>query len=129
MVHLPLDDGALSLRPRLAAQPHHLQRGRHRRQRIAQLVSEHRQELVFRPVCTLGRHSVTTLQTVATRTNGSIELLQASQRVSMVKRPTAGHGAVVELVQEISDRSSQFGHCGVDGTDVVPTPEIHDAPF
>ena len=36
------------------------------------------------------------------------------------------HGAVVELVQEISDRSSQFGHCGVDGTDVVPTPEIQD---
>ena len=57
MVHLALDDGAFALRTRLAAQLHQLQRREDRRQRIAQLVSEHRQELVLRAVGTLRGHA------------------------------------------------------------------------
>ena len=54
VVDLALDDGALALRARLAAQPHQLQRRQDRRQRVAQLVAEHRQELVLRAVGALG---------------------------------------------------------------------------
>ena len=42
MPRLALDDDALALEHGIAAQTHQLQRGQHRRQRIAQLVAEHR---------------------------------------------------------------------------------------
>ena len=57
VVDLPLDDRAFALRSRLAAQLHQLQRRQDRRQRIAQLVSEHREELVLGPVRALRGHA------------------------------------------------------------------------
>ena len=54
VVDLALDDGALVLERLVAAQPHQLQRGQDRRQRVAQLVAEHRQELVLGAVGRLG---------------------------------------------------------------------------
>ena len=50
VVDLALDDGALALGSFAAAQPHQLQRGEDRRERVAQLVPEHREELVLRAV-------------------------------------------------------------------------------
>ena len=47
---LALDDRPLFLEHRFAAQAHELQRGQHRRQGIAKLVSQHRQELVLRAI-------------------------------------------------------------------------------
>ena len=50
MRDLPFDDGALALGTDHAAEMHQLQRGQDRRQRISQLVTEHREELVLRAV-------------------------------------------------------------------------------
>ena len=54
MADLPLDDRALALGGVDAAQLHELQRRQDRRERIAQLVTEHREELVLRAVRALG---------------------------------------------------------------------------
>ena len=54
MFHLPFDDFAFTLRCRFTAQTHQLQCGEHRRQRIAQLMAKHREEIVFGAVGFLG---------------------------------------------------------------------------
>ena len=54
MFGLALDDRALLLEDIGAAQPHHMQRGDDRRQRVAQFVAEHRQEVVLRAVRPVG---------------------------------------------------------------------------
>ena len=52
--HLALDDRALAFAGVDAAQAHQLQRGQDRRQRVAQLVAEHGQELVLGAVGVFG---------------------------------------------------------------------------
>ena len=47
MAYLPIDDGPFALGAGVAAQRHQLQRRQDRRQRVPQLVAEHRQELVL----------------------------------------------------------------------------------
>ena len=54
MIHLPLDHRALPLGRVAAAKLHQLQRRQDRRQRVAKLVTEHREELVLRAVRGLG---------------------------------------------------------------------------
>ncbi len=55
VLHLPLEDAPLPLQQLRRAQAHQLEAGEHRRERVAELVAQHGQELVLGPVRLLRR--------------------------------------------------------------------------